>query len=595
MMFLGARAARPHRIDSARLNVPVGQRPGVLGRSSLLLTVMCPVLFAVEPVLTLTADLPALRSTLPETRPTSAWWLPAGTEVRDHIAEDLNRVLARHPELPVRLADLWSATAPATVLTVTDHALAVVPAGATVAPLSFTWKADALLELAAKADQKLRPVHLPVVAWRGKTCTVESRIVPGDDAWTAVTTVKGTLVTGLHPVADDLGHLAQANRTLTLAAGLDPSVVAEAILAALTPGQAAFLQNMLGQRFPEATQLFTGDVLFQGGAEPLPKLALVTRLAPGADPALLAQGVADAFRGVRAQFAGAKAAWTLDTPLGPMTLAWNQERLVLGNDPTLLTPWLAGTPGDMSLPGGLALYGDADLPALAATWLPLGLAVWPGIALDVDALSQAAPRLYESALAQVQAKATAWGQSLTAGQSISLVRGGVTQTFTVSADLGKRWLPEICGQVPADEALAVYTGSDPATVAVVARTAAGWLILDECRTGRRHAYDAENLTRRLAAINCPTLAIGPAPAQQKPIDPPPRTRLDRRWFPGFAGQVSAWRLEGKAAAGGTTLKERGLPAATFALMSAAFQGELVWAPTLEASLAKPVVTPGTEL
>jgi hypothetical protein len=408
--------------------------------------------------------------------------------------------------------------------------------------------------------------------WRTEAPRLTLTAKPEGKEWLATLSFTAAALP-FHSIDPSIAACARANRHLRIAAGVDPRAVSGLMTNLMGVGEERALTQLLGASIGEVAGLFTGDLLLMlDSSGILPQGAVVLLLREGADASSLLRNLSEAYHGQPLQLEGAVTAYTLETPVGPLAIASDGKRLVLGNDPELGQTLLAGKPGDGAIAAGTFLAVDIDLPLLSRQWLPVAyrLLAEQRLELGTDILANLRFSLPEAALALHQTQGAGALSRLVADDlpQLTLTRNAVTQPWTVSPAMLANELRALAPtDKPAemlDHAFAFYANPNSDDTATVYRTADGFHVCEEERRGKRQAFTAQQLATRVAGMQ---LVMGADPATMKALTPPERPVFDRRCLPDLATllrHIPAYRLEGKATATGVILEERGAPVGAIA-------------------------------
>jgi len=381
----------------------------------------------------------------------------------------------------------------------------------------------------------------------------------------------------VHALAPEVAGLARSGQDFTLAVGIAPEALAALVMNSMGRSQNRAVTQTLGMRLDEALKPLTGDLLLmvrQGQA--LPEAVLVAGVSGDARP--LAQALAALWQGQPQDLPGALGAWLVNTPVGPLLLAVNAQRLVLGSSPEVLADLLAGRPGDRPLPAGVCAVVEADLPKIAASGLPLLLGaagLWRyELAPDpISELRTLLPAMIRQAWSPAGA-ATIAGLAEGNGD-LETVRGNATVRWPAVDRLRLRGALAAVAPDGTDPLLGSDTlfsihgriadGQVTATVSVY-RKPDGFHVLEDVGTA---PIAVEVLAGRLAGLQrlagaeltaLPALAIRERPG------------IDRRWLPDaalLARHLAPWVLHIRPTADGLTAEEEGMPLGGMTLLGAA--------------------------
>ncbi len=397
-------------------------------------------------------------------------------------------------------------------------------------------------------------------------------------AWRSTATLSGC-ERGLpvHALAPEIGALARSGQDFTLAIGIAPEALTALVMNSMRRSQNRALTQTLGMRLDEALRPLTGDLLLmirQGQA--LPEAVLVAGVSGDARP--LAQAMAALWQGQPQELPGSLGAWLVTTPVGPLLLAVNEQRLVLGSTPEVIADLLAGRPGDRPLPAGTCAVIEADLPKIAATGLPLVLGaagLWRyELAPDpLHELRALLPAMIKEAWMPAGAATIA---ALAEGNGdIESVQGNVTVRRPAADRLRLRGALAAVAPDGTDPLLGSDTlfsihgriadGQVAATVTVY-RRADGFHVLEDVGNA---PIAAEVLAGRLTGLQRlagPELSALPALTMRE------RPGIDRRWLPDaalLARHLAPWSVRVRPTADGLTAEEDGMPLGGMTLLGAA--------------------------
>lgn len=437
--------------------------------------------------------------------------------------------------------------------------------------------ADLLAAFAALDAERSDPLGLAAwfgPDWRTAQPVLDTRMERVSDHWRTTTAITGLAGLPLRPAAPAIAGCVPTDALASLVLGLDLER-ALALGGPLLGDEARPLLRALGKAGlpPERLRAaLSGDlaVVVQPQA-PFPtgtvvlglRPAVATTLAPELAPALARWGL------VPTTVPGSRAAWSGATPAGMLTVLLSDDRLVLSTGEA--SAFLAPPPRPVTA----AVELDADLPALARTWLPLLFAM-------VDAQP-----------AWLQASGGPLRDLLGAVRGIGLydgLRGDGAQTrppldldavlaqpakqqasinnhrYDQHAHFRNVW-GRFTGRpgLPMQPHLAIYVSqrSDSRQPTLVVRTARGWRAFTDYPFTIETFAEATALRRRLDTWR---LAAGTPPENLQILDLPEPPSFDRRWLPPpavVADHLPAYRLRLESLPDGVRLTEDGVPLACF--------------------------------
>jgi len=430
--------------------------------------------------------------------------------------------------------------------------------------------------------------------WRQQAPSLEARVEPGVHDWQGYLSLSAKGLP-LHPIDPAFARLMTPGKHIEGLIGISPVAAVQLVANMLSSEDVSMLESRLGMPLNAVPDCFTGDALLEVQADSvIPLGALAVKLRPNGRNRLLISHLAAIWNGTPTPAPDpAITMWVLDTALGPVVLAYNKERLVLGDDAPLMLQLLSGQPGGATAAGVAEPHGppvsaslQLDLPALSKQWLPL---LWPllgGAHLDL------APSPMLPISFQLPVLATALVQQEPAGAKLSAllavpapklhIQQGAGQTQVgMSADLpavlrsvlstGAAPLDASALAQALDASFAVYVDSHQSPLqvsAVVVSLGDGFHILEEDRSVRRDGLSAAQLATHLGDYQ---RVMGPDPADLRPLGATEAPRLDLRWLP-EPGVLSAYLQPYSAAVTvtpeGATLTEQGEPLATLACTAA---------------------------
>jgi hypothetical protein len=549
---------------------------------------------AAEPACTVAWDQAGLRQALATTAPTSLWYAPAATEVRQRLqrlGEDARR---RRPELP-DLAQLWrragtgALSADAGMLAVRlDAGDAVADAlaaaqrwvdghGGTVQQegtvVCWSKAARAARALPERGEDLLRltcalgPLlaSTPGLAWLrrpgGGPAQLEAGIGVREGAWQGRLQLRGGAGPRLLPL-DQAFAARVPERPLSVVLAIEPAAVVE-LLQGVEGDRLAYLTATLGIAPAQAVVGFTGELaLTMTGDRPMPKVLLLARLAPTGDARGLIAHLGDAFGGKPMDLAGANRAWTVPSPGGPLRLALAEDLLLVGNDDEGMDAVLAKAAGPLQVDGE-ALIACAD-QATVGGWLALARMVMSPVTLVDDPLPGQLATLRESGWALIQAGHSGQpAETLRGGVARTLrLPGGVQRTFTSDPGLPDR-LRALFGRDPAEVlASSAALHGDAAQAVLVLRTGNdAWLVADSAAPPR--VRSRETVEPLLAGL---PLVWGHPLLDQSVAELPAPVVWDQRCVPVVTiDHLPSYRAGISAIEGGWRLTEQGLPLVTGAV------------------------------
>jgi hypothetical protein len=415
--------------------------------------------------------------------------------------------------------------------------------------------------------------------WHSDPAALALGLTPAEGGWNGSIAFAAPALP-LHAIDPSVAALGR-KRQVRLALGIDPRALTGLIANQLTVAEERDFGAMIGAPAEDAAAVFTGDVIVLADVDGLlPQGAAVFGVRPGRSPAGVVAALVKTFHGEAVP--NTTNVWQLETPLGPLGIAYNDQRVVVGNDPTLGADLLAGTPGDAPIPAGRAVCADADLPAIAKLWLPLA---WRWlqerrIPLAPEPIPALAFRLPESALAlaQTRGKAAKLAQLLDDNlPPLVLTHDGGALPWKVETGYLRFHLRHLmpAGDLADDleHGIALYAaapvgapaGAPPTIPATVLRLADGWHVMEDDRKGRPAALNDVALAARLHGLDH---LLGPEAAQLPVLTPAGIPVFDRTWLPELGRilpKLKPWHLEGTVDADGGKAVETGEPLATLAL------------------------------
>jgi len=405
-------------------------------------------------------------------------------------------------------------------------------------------------------------------------------LTPADGGWKGDITFTAPALP-LHAIDAEFAKLGRKHQ-VSLAIGIDPRALTGLIVNQLSVAEEKAFGAMIGAPAEDAAAIFSGDILLMADVNGLvPQGALVFAVRPGRSPAGVVAALVKSWKG--AAVPNVENAWQLQTPAGPLLIAYNDQRVVVGDDPDLGAALLAGTTGDAPIPAGQALYADVDVPGIAKLWLPLAWKMLTdrSIPLAPEPLPALAFRLPESALALAQTR----GDKATLAQLLDdklpplvLTRDGGTLPWKVEAGFLRQHLQHLLPPggdlgLELDQSISLYgapaagapAGSVPTNSATVLKLADGWHVIEDDRRGRGAALDAAGIAARLKGLNH---LLGPEAAALPVLVPAGIPVFDRSWLPDLAHilpLLKPWHIAGTVDATGGKAEETGEPLATVAL------------------------------
>jgi len=431
--------------------------------------------------------------------------------------------------------------------------------------------------------------------WRQEAPVLDARIEPASGGWQGSLHLIAKNLP-LHAVDPAFARLLTPGKHIEALLGISPIAVLQLIANLMTSEDITVLEGRLGMPLNAVADCFTGDALLEVQADSvIPLGALALNLRPNGRNKLLISHLAAIWNGVSTPAPESSITmWVITTVVGPVVLAYNKDRLVVGDDAALMLQLLSGQPGagaaaPAPAPAPICASLRVDLPALSAQWLPL---LWPLLAdqhLDIGP----APMLPISFQLPVLATALLQRDPATAKLSTLLavppptlhIQQGATQTQVAISPQLPAVVRGVLSSTSAsgipldgaalaqalDDSFAVYADSHQVPLqvtAMVVRLPDGFHILEEDRSVRHPGLSAPQLATHLGDYQ---RVMGPEPAALRPLGPSTPARLDLHWLPGPAA-LSAFLQPYSAAVtvtpAGASLTEQGEPLATLACSAA---------------------------
>jgi len=438
--------------------------------------------------------------------------------------------------------------------------------------------------------------------WRQEAPILDARVEPGAGGWQGSLHLIAKNLP-LHAVDPAFARLATPGKQIEAVLGISPVAVLQMIANLMSSEDIAILEGRLGMPLNAVPDCFTGDALLEVQADSvIPLGALALNLRPNGRNKLLISHLAAIWNGTPTPAPDPSITmWILDTAVGPVVLAYNQDRLVVGDDAPLMLQLLAGRPGATG-PGAVPLSTGpvcaalhVDLPALAKQWLPL---LWPLLSdthLDLGPspmlpISFQLPVLATALIQQDPATAKLSALLAVPAPVLHIQQGAIQTQVAMSPELPAVLRSVLwCAQPRDDAALAqaldasfaVYADSHQVPLqasAVVVRLSDGFHILEEDRNVRHPGLSAAQLATHLGDFQ---RVMGPEPDALRPLGATSPARLDLHWLPepaALSAYLQPYSLEVTVTPADASLTEHGEPLATLACSAACLYLMLVEQP-----------------
>lgn len=413
--------------------------------------------------------------------------------------------------------------------------------------------ADGVAQL-ARMDPVADPLALGSLlgdGWRRLRPQLACSLSTAKGAWRAETRLTGAGRLPLRPVQPGIAGCVPADAAASLLLGCDPERLGAAIAPYIEPRALEALLAQVRRSGIEPAALpgqLSGDLaVVMRQRMPLPEFGLVLGLRPGAAAALrggLDKLAAAAGLVGEPAVAPALAAWSGVLPIGAVQMRLAADRLVVstGEAAALLAP----PPRQVDA----AVAIDADLPALARTWLPQLLALVP-----------AKPLYFDEGIPLVDVVQVLINQPGVNFPDPNLDLERDLVALDGFPDLPKAWRRLVGKDLPLKPHVAVYNSRGNGDAQVVLRCADGWRVVGWRLRTYEVVADRAALARRLAGLE---LRAGTPAADlaQIVISEPPS--IDPRWLPplpAILDHLPAYRLRLQPTADGFALIEDGVPLA----------------------------------